>query len=64
MINSFNSSNNLTSPKKIEEDQKNDKSLRPSSFNDFVGQTDIIDNLKIYIKINSQLKNNTVSYSH
>ena len=50
MINSFNSSNNLTSPKKIEEDQKNDKSLRPLSFSDFVGQTDIIDNLKIYIE--------------
>jgi len=50
MINSFNSSNNLTSPKKIEEDQKNDKSLRPISFNDFVGQADIIDNLKIYIE--------------
>ena len=50
MINSFNSNENLTSPKKIEEDQKNDSSLRPQSFNDFVGQTDIIDNLKVYIE--------------
>ena len=50
MINSFNSNENLTSPKKIEEDQKNDNSLRPQSFDDFVGQSDIIDNLKIYIE--------------
>ena len=50
MINSFNSNDNLTSPKKTEEDQKNDSSLRPLSFNDFVGQADIIDNLKIYIE--------------
>ena len=52
MINSFNSNNNenLTSPKKIEEDQKNDNSLRPLSFKDFVGQKDIIDNLKVYIQ--------------
>ena len=50
MINSFNSNENLTSPKKIEEDQKNDNSLIPQSFNDFVGQSDIIDNLKVYIE--------------
>ena len=50
MINSFNSNENLTSPKKIEEDQKNDNSLRPQSFKDFVGQSDIIDNLKVYIE--------------
>ena len=50
MINSFNSNENLTSPKKIEEDQTNDNSLRPQSFNDFVGQSDIIDNLKVYIE--------------
>ena len=50
MIDSFNSNNNLTSPKKTEEDHKNDYSLRPLSFNDFVGQTDIIENLKVYIE--------------
>ena len=50
MINSFNSNENLTSPKKIEEDQKNDNSLRPQSFKDFVGQTETVDNLKVYIK--------------
>ncbi|SVC18546.1 uncharacterized protein METZ01_LOCUS271400, partial [marine metagenome] len=50
MINSFNSDQNFTSPKKIEEDQQNDNNLRPLSFDDFVGQDDIISNLKIYIK--------------
>ena len=50
MINSFNSEKNLTSPKKLEEDQQHDNSLRPLAFNDFVGQTDIISNLKIYIE--------------
>ena len=50
MINSFNSEHNITSPKKIEEDQQNDNSLRPLSFNDFVGQTDSIANLKIVQK--------------
>ena len=43
MINSFNSNNNLASPKKLEEDQQNDNSLRPLSFGDFVGQSDIIE---------------------
>ena len=50
MINSFNAEQNLTSPNKTEEDQQNDNSLRPLSFNDFVGQADIISNLKIYIQ--------------
>ena len=50
MINSFNSDNNLTSPKKLDEDKQNENSLRPLSFDDFIGQADIIENLKIYIK--------------
>ena len=50
MIDSFNSNNNLTSPKKTEEDHKHDNSLRPLSFNDFVGQSDLIENLKVYIE--------------
>ncbi len=50
MINSFNSEQNLTSPKKLEEDQQHDNSLRPLTFNDFIGQADIISNLKIYIE--------------
>ena len=61
MINSFNSNNNLASPKKLEEDQQNDNSLRPLSFGDFVGQTDIIENLKIYIKA---AKNRKESLDH
>ncbi len=50
MINSFNSEKNITTPDKIEEDKVHEQSLRPSSFKDFVGQTDIINNLKIYIE--------------
>jgi len=50
MINSFNSNNNITSPDKIEEDKIHENSLRPVFFKDFVGQKDIIENLKIYIE--------------
>jgi len=50
MINSLNSEKKLTNPAKIEEDSIQELSLRPKSFNDFVGQTEILDNLKIYIE--------------
>ena len=50
MINSFNSEKNITTPDKLEEDKVHEQSLRPMSFDDFVGQSDIISNLKIYIK--------------
>ena len=50
MINSLNSKNNITSPVKIEEDKIHENNLRPTFFKDFVGQKDIIDNLKIYIQ--------------
>ena len=50
MINSFSQNKNITSPKKQEEDQKNENNLRPLSFNDFIGQSEIIENLKIYIE--------------
>ena len=56
MINSFNSDNDATSPKRLEEDKQNDNSLRPLSFGDFVGQADIIENLKIYIKATKNRK--------
>jgi Holliday junction DNA helicase RuvB len=39
----------LTSTKKIEEDE-DDRSLRPASFTEFIGQTKIIDNLKVFIQ--------------
>ena len=42
--------NELTSPKKQVEDMQSDISLRPDSFDSFVGQEKIIDNLKVYIK--------------
>ena len=50
MINSFNSEKNITTPDKLEEDKVHEQSLRPMSFDDFVGQSDIINNLKIYIQ--------------
>ena len=51
MINSLNSKDkNITSPNKTEEEKSQEMNLRPLSFNDFVGQADIIDNLKIFIK--------------
>ena len=42
--------NELTSPKKQVEDMQSDISLRPDSFDSFVGQEKIIDNLKVYIQ--------------
>ena len=42
--------NKVTSPNKLVEDINADKSLRPTSFNDFIGQEKIIDNLKVYIE--------------
>ena len=41
---------NVNSPDKFDEDILVEQSLRPSSFDDFVGQKDTVDNLKIYIK--------------
>ena len=42
--------NDLTSPKKQVEDMQSDISLRPDSFDNFIGQKNIIENLKVYIK--------------
>ena len=52
MIESFKNSNNdeVTSPEKNHEDEQLAKSLRPTQFSDFIGQTDTIENLKVYIK--------------
>ena len=46
MIKSFNSDDNITSPQKIDEDRINENNLRPSCFKDFIGQTDLINNLR------------------
>ena len=40
----------LTSPQQQVEDIQSDVSLRPDSFDSFVGQKKFIDNLKVYIK--------------
>ena len=50
MIKSTNRSNNATNPQKISEDIKQEKNLRPESFSDFIGQKELIENLKVYIK--------------
>jgi len=42
--------NDITSPNQLLEDINSDKSLRPTCFNDFVGQEKIIENLKVYIE--------------
>ena len=50
MIESYKNSDQITSPDKFEEDVLDEQSLRPSSFNDFIGQRETVENLKVYIK--------------
>jgi len=52
MIESFKDKNNpsVTNPEKTNEDNHEEISLRPLLFKDFVGQTDTVNNLKVYIK--------------
>ena len=50
MIESFNNNENLTSPHLTNEDLQEEHSLRPNSFNEFIGQNEIISNLKVYIQ--------------
>ncbi len=40
----------ITDPTPVEDDLVAEKSLRPSHFDDFVGQKEIVDNLKLYIE--------------
>ncbi|MFH1851130.1 MAG: Holliday junction branch migration DNA helicase RuvB [Candidatus Neomarinimicrobiota bacterium] len=40
----------ITDPKPFDDDIAAEKSLRPSHFDDFVGQTEVVDNLKLYIE--------------
>ena len=51
MIESYKNSNNkdITSPQKNNEDDQLAKSLRPTQFSDFIGQTETIENLKVKI---------------
>ncbi|MCP4709215.1 MAG: AAA family ATPase, partial [Planctomycetes bacterium] len=41
---------NITDPLPKDEDIAVEKSLRPSHFDDFVGQKEVVDNLKLYIE--------------
>ena len=52
MIKSFKDTNNdsATNPNKIKEEVTEEFSLRPQNFKDFIGQNEIISNLKVYIK--------------
>ena len=45
-----NSQNSITSPIKLSEDANSEQSLRPESFDHFIGQEKIVENLKIYIQ--------------
>ena len=44
-----NSQNSITSPIKLSEDAKSEQSLRPESFDHFIGQEKIVENLKIFV---------------
>ena len=50
MIESYKDPQHITSPDKFEEDALVEPSLRPSSFDDFIGQQKTVENLKVYIK--------------
>ena len=52
MIESYKGTNNkaITNPDPTHDEMHEEVSLRPQRFKDFVGQTDILDNLKVYIK--------------
>lgn len=39
----------LTDPQKLVEDLEYEKTLRPSAFAEFIGQKNVVDNLKLYI---------------
>ena len=51
MIHSSNKSDqNITTPKKLEDDHRIESSLRPNKFEEFIGQKETVENLKVYIK--------------
>ena len=54
MIESYKSTDQLTSPDKFEDDVLVEQSLRPSCFDDFVGQQKTVENLKVYIEAASK----------
>jgi Holliday junction DNA helicase RuvB len=44
----------ITDPNPFEDDITIEKSLRPSQFDDFIGQKDLVDNLKLYIEASNK----------
>ena len=55
MIESFKTSEErVNTAEKLTEDMLNEQTLRPSHFDDFIGQTDTIENLKVYIAATRQ----------
>jgi Holliday junction DNA helicase RuvB len=54
MIESFHNPDQVTSPDKFEEDAILEQSLRPSRFDEFVGQDKTVENLKVYIQAANQ----------
>ena len=58
MIKSFKDTeeNKINNPKKKQEEVKEEISLRPQSFSDFIGQNDVVDNLKVYISAAKRLE--------
>ena len=54
MIESYHKPDQVTSPDKCEEDVILAKSLRPSRFDEFVGQKETVENLKVYIQAAGQ----------
>ena len=55
MIESYkNPINNIINPNNLEEDLNTEISIRPASLDQFVGQKEITDNLKVYIKAAKQ----------
>jgi len=46
----------LLNPKQIEDDIEIEKSIRPTSFKDFIGQKSVVENLKLYIKAANERK--------
>ena len=50
MIESYKDNNSITNPDKTTDEIHEEVSLRPQSFKDFVGQDEIISNLKVYIQ--------------
>ena len=54
MIESYKNPQQITSPDKFDEDTVVEQSLRPSCFDDFIGQNETVENLKIYIEAASK----------